>query len=197
VGAVLAALYVIAALSPLIVVAAIRLKSDMTVMHDMGTSLAFAAYAIIALEPVLVSRWKWLQRPFGFGTLARFHKYMGVFACVILLAHPPLMAFGGEGLRLLTGFAEPWYVWLGRVMLSLLILQVVLSLFWRAFGMTYERWRGSHNILAVVIIAGTFVHSFFGGFDMWPIPMRILWLVLLALTVSAYVHLRSSRQRSR
>lgn len=196
-AAALAALYCLAVLSPLLVLAAIRLKGDMSLMHETGTGLAFAAYAIIALQPVLVSRWKWLERPFGFGVVVRFHRYVGLFAIVMLLGHPPLMAFGGAGLGLLTDFAEPWYVWLGRVVLLLLILQAVLSLFFKTLGMTFEQWRQSHNVLAVLILPGAFVHSFFGGYDMWPIPMRILWLVLLGLTVAAYLHLRSSGPRSR
>lgn len=187
-GPVLAALYAIVAVSPLVILAIIRLKGDMTLLHETGTSIAFAAYALVALQPVLASRWKWIERPFGFDVVIRFHQYMGVFAVVVLLGHPPFMAWGGAGLGLLTGFAQPWYVWLGRSVLALLILLVLTSIFREKLGMTFERWRWTHNTLAVLILSGAFVHSFFGGYDMWPVPMRGLWIALLGLTIAAYVH---------
>ncbi|MBI5572118.1 MAG: ferric reductase-like transmembrane domain-containing protein [Desulfomonile tiedjei] len=187
-AAVLAALYSVVALSPLIVVAAIWLKGDMTLMHETGTSTAFAAYGIIALQPVLVARWKWIERPFGLDVVSRFHKYMGVFAVALLLTHPPLMAFGGQGVALLTTFNQPWYVLLGKALLVLLLLHVCLSVFGQTLGLTFEKWRCFHNVAAIVILGGVFVHSLAAGYDLGPIPLRVLWLALLGLTAFAYVH---------
>ncbi|MCA1960168.1 MAG: ferric reductase-like transmembrane domain-containing protein [Desulfomonile sp.] len=193
-GMALAALYCLISLSPLLGVAVLRMKSDMTVMHDVGTSTAFAAYGIMALQPVLVSRWKWVERPFGLDVLSRFHRYMGVFAAVLLLTHPPLMAFGGAGIALLTEIVQPWYIWLGRVVLSLLIVQVIVSLLWKAFGLTFEKWRSIHNVLAVIILGGAFIHSWFAAYDLW-LPMRFLWVVLFGITLYAYVYRRVLKPR--
>ena len=187
-AAVFAALYIVVALSPLIVVAALWLKGDMTLMHETGTSVAFAAYGIIALQPVLVARWKWVERPFGLDVVSRFHKYMGVFAVVLLLAHPPLMAYGGQGVALLTTLNQPWYVLLGKALLLLLLIHVGLSVFGRALGLTFEKWRCAHNAAAVVILGGVFVHSLAAGYDLGPTPLRVLWVFLLGLTTFAFVH---------
>jgi len=187
-GAVLAALYAVVALSPLIVVAALWMKGEMSLMHETATSAAFAAYAIMALQPVLVARWKWLEKPFGLDVVSRFHKYMGVFTLGLLLTHPPLMAYGGAGLGLLTSLNQPWYVWLGRALLFLLLIHVFLSVFGQALGLTFEKWRRGHNVLAVVILTCAFVHSLGAGYDMGPIPMRVLWVALLGMTIFAYVH---------
>jgi len=193
-GVVLAALYCLLTLSPLVGVALLRMKSDMTVMHDVGTNMAFAAYGIMALQPLLVSRWKWVERPFGLDVLTRFHRNMGVFAVVLLLTHPPLMAFGGAGLALITSIVQPWYVWLGRIVLVLLIVHVVVSLFWRALGLTFEKWRRVHNVLGVIILGGAFVHSWFAAYDLW-LPMRFLWVVLFAITAYAYFDHRVLKPR--
>ena len=187
-GFVLATFYIVVALSPLLFIAALRMKSDMTVLFDTATGFALAAFAIIAVQPVLSSRWRWIERPFGFDVVIRFHRYMGVFAVFLLLVHPPGMAYGGLGLGLLTSLNEPWYVWGGRVVLSLLILHVIISLWYSSFGLTFEQWRRVHNVLAVLIVAGGFVHSWFAAYDLTPILMRILWLLLFALAVFAYVH---------
>lgn len=198
-GGLLAGLYALIALSPLITVALLRMKGEMTLMHETGTSVAFAAYGIMALQPVLISRWKWVERPFGLDILAQFHRYMGVFALVLVLCHPPLMAYGGGGTALLTGLAQPWYIWLGRITLALLIAQIVISLFYPWFGLTFEQWRRSHNVLAVLILGGGFVHSWVAGYDMGPIPMRVLWLVFLGITTWAYIdhRIRTPRRTRR
>lgn len=193
-GVVLAALYCLIALSPLLGVAILRMKGDMTLMHETGTSLAFAAYGIMALQPVLVSRWKWVERPFGLDVLSRFHRYMGIFAALLILTHPPLMAFGGAGTKLLTDLLQPWYVWVGRVALALLLAQVVVSVLREVLGLTFEKWRRVHNVLAVLILSGAFVHSWFTAYDLW-IPMRFLWVVLLGITVYAYVDHRLLKPR--
>ncbi|MEW6530790.1 MAG: ferredoxin reductase family protein [Thermodesulfobacteriota bacterium] len=187
-GALLAILYALVALSPLIFVALLRMKGEMTLMHEVATSLALAAYAIMALQPVLASRWKWIERPFGFDVVIRLHRYMGAFVVLLLLCHPPGMAFGGAGMGLLTNIIQPWNVWVGRVVLILLILQVVISVGYARFGMTFEQWRRSHNFLAVLILTGAFIHSWWTAYDLGPIAMQLLWLALFGLTIFAYVH---------
>jgi predicted ferric reductase len=187
-GALLAILYALVALSPLIFVSFLWMKGEMTLMHEVATSLAFAAYAIMALQPVLASRWKWIERPFGFDVVIRFHRYMGVFVVLLLLCHPPGMAFGGAGMGLLTNIIQPWNVWVGRVVLILLILQVVISVEYARLGMTFEQWRRSHNVLAVLILTGAFIHSWWTAYDLGPMPMQALWLALFGLTIFAYVH---------
>lgn len=186
-GIALAALYTVMALSPLMVVALLQLKGDMTLMHETGTSLAFAVYGILALQPVLVSRWRWAERPFGLDVLVRFHRHMGLFAAALILAHPPLMVYGGAGMSMLIGIDLPWYVWVGRISLALLVVQAVVSVGYAVLGLTFEQWRRAHNVLAILILGGAFVHSWWTGYDMWPIPMRVLWLVLVGITGYAYV----------
>lgn len=186
-GPFLVVLYAVVALSPLLFVVGLWMKGEMSLMHETGTSFAFAAYGIMALQPVLVARWKGTERPFGLDVMARFHKYMGMFALGLLLLHPPLMAYGGAGVGLLFGLDQPWYVLLGKATLVLLLIQVVVSIFYRTLGYTFEQWRKTHNVLAVLILSAAFVHSSWAGYDMGPIPMRLLWFFLLGISAYAYV----------
>lgn len=188
VGWILASIYFLVAISPLLTVAALRMKGEMSLMHETGTSLAFAAYGVIALQAVLTARWKWIERPFGLDIVSRFHKYMGVLALGLLLAHPPLMAYGGAGLELLYSLNLPWYVLLGKALLLLLFVHVLFSLLRQRLGVNFEKWRRIHNVLAVIIIPAAFVHSLSAGYDSWPTPIRLLWIILLGVTIFAYVH---------
>lgn len=198
-----AVFYAVMVLSPLIALAAIRLQGDMSLMHETGTGAAFAAYGIIALQPVLIARWKWIERPFGMDVLSRFHKYMGIFALCLLLTHPPLMAYGGAGTSLLFSLNLPWSVLLGKALLAVLAVHVVLSVWRTSLGLTFEKWRQAHIALAVIIAPVAFVHSHYAGYDLWPLPMQILWPALLGLYAVAVIHrklvvpsqLRKSRYR--
>jgi predicted ferric reductase len=180
-------LYALVALSPVLFVAALWMKGEMTLMHETATSFAFAAYGITALQPVLVARWKGIERPFGLDVMARFHKYMGMFAAGLLILHPPLMAYGGAGLDLLFGLEHPWYIWVGKATLVLLLIQVAVSIWYRNLGYSFEQWRRTHNVLAVLILSAAFVHSSWAGYDMGPVPMRLLWFVLLGISAYAYL----------
>jgi predicted ferric reductase len=187
-GFIPAVLYAVVVLSPLIALAAVRLQGDMSLMHETGTGAAFAAYGIIALQPVLVARWKWIERPFGMDVLSRFHKYMGIFALCLLLTHPPLMAYGGAGTSLLYSLDLPWSVLLGKALLAVLAIHVVLSVCRTSLGLTFEKWRQVHFALAVIIGPVAFVHSHYAGYDLWPLVMQILWPALFVLYAAAIVH---------
>ncbi|MDQ7783238.1 MAG: ferredoxin reductase family protein [Desulfomonilaceae bacterium] len=186
-GVLLVVVYGLLILSPLITVAALWMKGEMTLMHETGTSAAFAAYGIIALQPVLTARWKFVERPFGLDVISRFHRYMGLFAAALLLSHPPLMAYGGAGVKLLLTLEQPWYVLLGKAVLVLLLINVCVSMWYARFGLGFEQWRRFHNVLAMIVIPCAFVHSWWSGYDMGPKPMVLLWFGLLGLTVWAYV----------
>lgn len=186
-GILLVVLYGLLVLSPLLAQAALWMKGEMTLMHETGTSAAFAAYGIIAMQPVLVARWKRLESPFGLDVISRLHRYMGVFAVALLLTHPPLMAYGGQGVQLLWSLNQPWSVLLGKATLVLLLVNVFVSVFYTRLGLTFEQWRRAHNVLAVLILPSAFVHSLWTGYDMGPKTMIVLWLGLFALTVWAYV----------
>ncbi len=186
-GNLLALIYVLATFSPLILIAALRMKSTMTVLFDTATGFALVAFAIIALQPVLSSRWKWVEKPFGFDVVIRFHRHMALVALLLLLAHPRGMAYGGLGWGLLTSLKQPWYIWGGRIVLLVLILHVIISLWYSKFGLTFEQWRWTHNLLAVIILIGGFVHSSFAGYELVPTLMRLLWIGLFALALLAYI----------
>lgn len=187
-GLLLIVLYAVMVLSPLIIVAALWMKGEMSLMHETGTSAALAAYGIIALQPILVARWKWIERPFGMDILSRFHKIMGVFALALLLTHPPLMAYGGAGTGLLFNLNQPWFILLGKTLLTVLAVHVLLSIFHASLNLSFEQWRRAHNVLAVFIVPAAFIHSYYAGYDIGPLPIQILWVALFVLAVTAMVH---------
>jgi predicted ferric reductase len=179
-------LYLILILAPLFITLVFGLPGEYGFLFDFGRVLALSAFCVIALQPVLVSRIKWIEARFGLDMLSRFHRVMGLVALVMLLPHPLMLAFGGIGSRLLISFDLPWYVLLGKATLIFLLVQVGLGIFWENAGLSFERWRVSHWALAPVIIILGFIHSWYAGSDLDYTAMQVYWIFILVLAVSAY-----------
>ncbi len=189
------ALYLLIVMSPLAFAFAAQAETDHPLLQEIAKGLALTAFAIVALQPVLAARYRWVERPFGQDVLYRFHRNMGMFAAVLLLAHPILYAAGGEW-ELLYSFAGGWEVALGRVALIALIGIVLTSVFRASLRLDFETWRGVHNGFALSLLVLGFVHSVAAGGDLSEWPMRLVWLMLFSLGFVSYLaHFRSVHSR--
>jgi predicted ferric reductase len=139
------------------------------------------------LQFVLAARLRGLARPFGLDAVLRFHRGMAIFAVVLIALHPVLLALGGGGWSLLTSVQMPWYIWLGKIALLLLMVQVLVSLLRRSVRLSFETWRAFHN-QAVVILALVLLHSWVAGSDLRHRPVQVLWLGLLTAAMASYAY---------
>jgi len=64
-------------------------------LQEVGKSFALLGFMIIVLQVLPAARIKWIERAFGLDILIRYHKHMGVFAALLILCHPLLLAAGG------------------------------------------------------------------------------------------------------
>jgi predicted ferric reductase len=78
---------------------------------------------------------------------------------------------------------------LGIVTFVVLLVAAGAAILYSRLRLKYETWKNIHR-LSFVIFAMGFVHSFFFGLDLkygWP-PIRIFWLILAAIYVSALTY---------
>lgn len=183
---ILVVLYIVVATSPLILIAALRVHGDYSFVFEIGRGAGLAAFGIIILQPVLAARIRLIEQPFGMDMVSRFHRFMGIFVAILLLLHPTLMAYAGLGWSLLTSFFIDWPFWVGRIALTLLLTHTVLSVFSGSLGLTFEQWRRTHYVLAALIVAAVFVHSWWGGYDLGPVSIQVLWIGLVTSAFAAY-----------
>ncbi len=186
-GTVLVALYVLIVISPLLLVTILRIHSPNLLVYEIARSFGLAGFVILMMQPVLTARIKWIESYFGRAALTRFHKSIGIFVTVMMVSHPILMEFGGGQVL---AFTQPWYIWVGRTGLVLLIILTLLSLYWKELGLTFSQWHQTHYLLAPVIIVLVFVHSLETGDDLKLYPMQVLWVILLAAACAAYLYRR-------
>jgi len=181
-----ATLYPLLILAPLAILAILNPASDHTGTEKFGIGSAVVGFTILALQFVITGRFPWIEEPFGLDVLLVLHRVMALVATAALLVHPVLMAWG-EGWPLLTGLRVHWYIWVGRVTLALLLVQVLASLSRRAVRLPYERWRRIHNVFAPTILALGFVHSLTAGDDIHG-GVLVIWAGLVVVAFGCWLY---------
>ena len=158
-------LYLLLIIFPIVVATRWGPRMGNSFPWELGKNLALIGFMLLALQVILASRLKGLERPFGFDILIRFHRHMGLLAVVLLIGHPVFLALGGGGMRLLTSLSAPWYIMAAKAALLLLAVNVLLSLYSERVRLRFERWRLMHDLLAPAIIILGFLHSRRAGGD--------------------------------
>jgi len=187
-GVVLIVLYGVVVCAPLVIAGVAHAEDEESFLAELGKSAGLVGLVLLCLQIVLAARLRWIERPFGLDRLFVFHRRVGVIALGFVLAHPILLA-SAYGWGLLYNVRQPWFIWLGKAGLVLLVLLVLAALYRRRWGIEFERWRTGHN-LTVVVFAFGFVHSWIVGDDVHVWAMQLFWLALLGIVVASYVHHR-------
>jgi predicted ferric reductase len=151
---------------------------------------AVTGYSMLALQPVLSARFKWIEASPGLDRVLAFHRATGVTAGVFAVLHPSMLAFHYGSTSLLTGPLSSWYMTAGRVTLLILLLYGVSAVFRAALRIPFQKWLRMHNALAPVILAGGFLHSWFMlAQKEMPLSLRLFWVVVTSAALFSYIHL--------
>ena len=162
-------------------------------LYNLGRCFGLLGFAILIGQVILAARLKWVEKPFGLNITFPFHRRMGVFATLLLITHPILLALGGSGWPLLIGLRVDWFIWPAKAALLLLLTNVFLSI-WRArLGIKFEKWRQWHDLMGPMILLLVFLHSWYAGEDLTKVPLQALWGGLLALGVCLFSYHRLIR----
>lgn len=192
-GILLVALYVAFVSCPLFLVSLQGPQLGNSFFYELGKSFALTGFMILALQAVVAGRITWIERPYGFDILIRYHRYMAIFATLLLVSHPLLLAWGGAGWWLFTAGDVRWYIWVGRATLVIVLLNMLLSLFQSRLNLKFERWRVLHDILSPAILILAFLHSWFAGSDLLVAPLRLLWVGILGAAMIIFLYHRFAR----
>jgi predicted ferric reductase len=168
------------------------------IVNDMGRNFALIGFMILMVQFLIAARIKWIERAFGLDILMRYHKSMALVAAGFLILHPILLAIGHRSWRLLIGLDLPWPIWVGKAALVLLFVHVLLSLYQGRIGLTFEKWRFGHDVVAAVLLVLIFLHSWVAGDDLELHSLQILWLCISLLAAGVYIYhrfIRPSRLR--
>jgi predicted ferric reductase len=159
-------------------------NTDDPILMKMGFITALTGFSIIALQVILGSRLKMLDRAFGLDRVMMLHRKMGILAAVLLISHPLLMALGNKSLMIFA-FHTSWQINVGKGALFLMVLGVLLALYYSKFRLDYNGWRMVHKTMILVVILA-FAHSILIGdaFDVdW---VKAWWWCLMIIACAAF-----------
>ncbi len=185
-------LYVLIVVGPLAVLD-LTSRTYYGLVSELGRSMAILGFMMLALQPIVAGRFRWIERAFGFDIVIRFHRHMAILAFTLIILHPVLLGAGDAGFEILYSLEGPWYILAGKGSLLLIIVITVLSMFRMPDRLGFERWRMFHDILFPAIFILAFVHGWSAGEDL-DIPwMRWVWIVVSAGALTAFVYHRFLR----
>lgn len=164
-------------------------RSGATLLVNIAVGAGFIGYSLMALEFALIARLKAAAQPFGQDALQLFHNWMGIFALILLLAHPILLILSGYPancwLNPFSSCANSHTISAALSMYALVVL-VGTSIFRKPLRIKYEIWQVAHGLLAILVLWASLDHIFaLGRFTSTPI-MRITWL-LYGIIVAALI----------
>jgi len=185
-GTVLLVAYAVLAALPVILAYALNPGGGGNFLTELGKAAGLMGFALLTLQVALSARLKPVDGPFGLDVVMQFHKSMAIFAGILVLAHPLLLAAGGFGWSLFS-LDMPWQITLGKIALALLVLTVGFALMFKKIGIEYQLWRYAHKGAILIVVVG-FAHSLVIGSDLQHTGVKVYWWLLLAMAVGLFAY---------
>ncbi len=190
---ILLALYVAVAFFPL--GAAMMLGYPPRSFRDeLSSALALMAFSGLLMEFVLSGRFKAVSGRIGIDVTMRFHQLIARSLTLFILVHPFLYTSGVPAYPIPSDTMQQTQLGLtfasfvtGLVAWLALMLLVILAIYRNRSGWSYETWRLSHGIAAIVFAVFATHHTLHAGrYSETPL-LTAYWLTLLAIAIATMV----------
>ncbi|HEX7719583.1 MAG TPA: ferric reductase-like transmembrane domain-containing protein, partial [Woeseiaceae bacterium] len=153
-------LYAALVLAPMLIVVIGDRPAPRNLLVESGAMLGLLGLGILSMQLVISGRHRWFAGSLGQDNVLQFHRQLGIFGWLLVLAHPLCMLFGNPEYL---AFLDPREGWVRAISLYLLFLAttaLILSSFWRLrFELQYEWWRAIHAALALLVVSGGLGHA--------------------------------------
>lgn len=161
---------------------------------ELGVMLGLLGLGVLAMQLVISGRHPWFARGVGQDNLLQFHRQMGIFAWLLVLAHPLTLLLaepdflhylhpGDELLRALT---------LSAVLVATTLL-IVTSLWRVTLKLQYEWWRALHGLLSLFVVSAGLGHALMVSHYTAGWPVRIALTVAIAAALLLLIDSRLLR----
>lgn len=147
---------------------------------EISAALGLVAFAVIATQFALVSRFQASSKPFGTDALVQFHQYIGGIALALVIAHPLLLNAAGLPGGAWNPFDPGLATRSGAIALWALVLLVVTTVFRRRLRLAYEAWQLLHLALATLAGVAMLVHVLAVNGYTRTVPVRFTMLAYAA-----------------
>ncbi|WKZ32387.1 MAG: ferric reductase-like transmembrane domain-containing protein [Thermodesulfobacteriota bacterium] len=190
-GAFWITIYLVLAVSPLLVLLLGDAPSGRDFWRDFSVGLGFTGLSMAGLQFFLTGRFKGLTLPYGIDVVYHFHRQISIIAFFFVLSHPAILIISSpETLSILRPSGMPWRTAAGVAALASFAVIIITSVYRGRLGIAYERWRVIHGYVAVGAVALAVAHII--GVDYYTqAPLkRWFWVALASAWVLALVYIR-------
>ena len=158
---------------------------------EFGVGLGFVGLAMLGLQFLLTGRFRRIAAAFGTDSLLHFHRQAGLVAYWFILGHAlVLLLADADNLAFLDPRVNAPRALALILVLLLVTLLVVLTLKRKRSGLSYEWWRLSHGIIAVLVVLIGLGHILMVGHYVQPLWKQATWVGLTVAAMALLVHVR-------
>jgi predicted ferric reductase len=192
-------LYLIVLQVPILLMLVPPVPSGRSFWLEFSVALGFVGLTQIAIQFVLIARFKRVTAPYGIDIILRYHRQIALVAVAAILAHPLIIVIENPArLKLLNPLGGNWASRVALASVVALLAIVVTSVFRERLKIDYERWRFAHLALGIAAIVLAQVHVSMAGLYVNTTWKQVLWITTAALMVGLALYLRvikPARQR--
>ena len=159
--------------------------------------VGLTAAVLLLLQLPLAGRMKWMDRIFSLPGLYRIHRFNAYAIGALVLIHPVLIKIAAHSWTIPLE-KRYWPEWMGAALMTFVLLHIGFSRWRHRLFRAYEKWRGVHGTLAVVVFSGLILHilNVSESFDHGRPPRG--WVAAAAAGAGlVWIWLRTYRLRSR
>jgi predicted ferric reductase len=193
-------LYLLLVLVPVFLMLVPPVPSGRGFWLEFSVALGFVGLTQIAMQFILIARFRRVTRPYGIDVILRYHRRIAVVAVMFILAHPTIIVIDNPSrLELLVPWGGNWASRMGIGSVVALLAISATSLYRERLRIDYERWRLAHMLLAVVALVLAQVHVSLAGLYTNTAWKQALWITSAALMAGLVLYLRvlkPARQRN-
>lgn len=185
------ALYLVAVLAPVGLMLIPPVPSGRGFWLELSVALGFVGLTQIAIQFVLIARFKRVTAPYGIDVILQYHRRIALVAVAAILLHPALLIVDFPArAELLNPIGGNWASRAAWVSVAALVAIVLSSVYRERLKLNYERWRLSHLVLGVTAIVFAQVHVSLAGLYTNVAWKQAIWIGTAVLMVGLIIYLR-------
>lgn len=184
-------LYLAVVLTPVFLMLVPPVPSGRGFWLEFSVALGFVGLTQIAVQFILIARFKRVTAPYGIDIILRYHRQIALVAVAAILLHPLIIVLDNPSrAKLLNPLGGNWASRAAWASVFALLAIVVTSVFRERLRIGYERWRLSHIVLGVAAIVFAQLHVSLAGLYVNTAWKQVVWVGTALLMVGLVLYLR-------
>ncbi|MEX1024663.1 MAG: ferric reductase-like transmembrane domain-containing protein [Planctomycetota bacterium] len=184
-------LYLAVVLVPVFLMLVPPVPSGRPFWLEFSVALGFVGLTQIALQFLLIARFKRLTAPYGIDIILRYHRRIALVAVGAILLHPLIIVIDNPSrLKLLNPLSGNWASRFGLLSVLVLLATVATSVFRERLRLDYEAWRLLHIGFGVAAVVFAQLHASMAGLYINTAWKQAVWIGMSAAMVGLVLYLR-------